>query len=714
MDEQIALTVETLRLNPALRRSGNRERTTAGGEVFVVKNLPARKYLTVTAEQWALLQNFVAPSTVPMVLRTAFRNRTCLPLREFYELVLKARRAGVLEAGGHDDRMGPRATAWPVAISPWLPVILACASFAPAIILLTLLPLGQPGTWQDFAIGWGMLMAALSIGYFLAASVLRGGGGEIYGCGFHLLHPIPHFKTELWDACMTSRFTEAGVICSRMFPVMAAAGLLSWSRPEWSLPLQLALLVMLRPFFGGNIPRLLFLILRGRVPDSHKDFLFSLNRRWRARVKLSLSKMSPGYIAARLAWGAAWIVLLVTVALRALGEEALSLFGSLGYWSQVGLGFSAITGVVLAGVLAGPVLRHLWRKTVSLKNRISAEWRRWRVDEDETRWPERLSRLMLDSQCFRRLSPPERANVARSTRTAVFRPYMKLHRFEDEPADMGILLPGPGAVFSRLLADSLLFRRLPSRERTDLIRRAQGRVVMSWSELHRKAEGPQEVGIIISGRVALYRRLVSGRPQRVLNLAEGDVFGAHALLDPQRGSARVRTRTPVVAAMLPADVFEKLVIGPLGQKLANELLQVVPFLKGIPLCANWHPQAVARFAQIAALVTYNEGDVIAAEGKDSQRFHVIYEGRVQVRRGRKNTHCLDAGAFFGEVSILQSSLGVADFIAMEPTRCLSLGKDDFLRFMTHNPQVGLQIERIGSRTLGRPIFPLEGGSFDVH
>ena len=43
----------------------------------------------------------------------------------------------------------------------------------------------------------------------------------------------------------------------------------------------------------------------------------------------------------------------------------------------------------------------------------------------------------------------------------------------------------------------------------------------------------------------------------------------------------------------------------------------------------------------------------------------------------------------------------------EDTRSLVVNRLDFIRFMTRSHHVALQMERIGSQRLGRPIFPLE-------
>ena len=45
------------------------------------------------------------------------------------------------------------------------------------------------------------------------------------------------------------------------------------------------------------------------------------------------------------------------------------------------------------------------------------------------------------------------------------------------------------------------------------------------------------------------------------------------------------------------------------------------------------------------------------------------------------------------------------------TRCLSISRLEFLRFVTHNHTVALELERVSSERLGRPLFPLKQGDF---
>lgn len=654
MDEQLVLTAQTLKLNPDLQRAD------VPGRVFVVKNVPGRKYLTVSTEQWNLLRNFANPATVPDVLRSVILNRTCLPLREYYELVLKAYRAGVLKVSG-DAEPDVRACRWLISLNPWISIILSVVAVVAAVACLALRPFPQLETWPkaaciDLLIGWGLLCAGLSIGQAMAASVLRAGNGEVYDPEFRFLRPFPYFGVSLEDASMTSRRTQVGIWCARLFPVAATSAVLWFYRPSWGVLHVVGLMVMLRPFANGSVSQMISTICRGLVLDTQKNFLFSLNQRWRVRLQFGLSRISAYYVIARLVWGVVWTLLVIFVALRAANESMEEVFGSVAYWRDVSAVFGIAGIATILAYVGVPVVRAIWTYVIAKERELAKTWSRWRVKE---------------------------------------------------------AMPATEEQISRVLSESLLFRRIAAAERSDLRDRGTLKVFKGRKTICTFSDKSTEVGVIISGRLLVYRRLKCGRPEKALILQEGDVFGAHALLDTERQHAMIKTLTPVVALMVPIEDFEQRVLQPLGASLINDLAQKVPFLRGVSFCASWHPQAIARFAQLTSIVGYNDGEVILVDRQDTQQFYVVYEGRVVVKRSNRVRARLKPGAYFGEVSILQNSSAMSDVVATETARCLLISKADFLRFVTHNPLVSLQLEQISSARLGHPIFPLSAHSFEI-
>lgn len=658
MDEQLVLTAQTLRLNPNIIRAD------VSGASFVVKNSANRKYLTVTAEQWSLLRNFSNPATVPDVLRAVILNRSSLALREYYELVLKALRAGILKVDRQPATEAQGlASRWGVTLGPRLPLILTWLSALVALVLLFTQPFPWPCVGEynaievlgNLLIGWILLIVGVSLGQAIAASVLRGGGGEVYDPKFHWLRPVPYFGVNLEDACMCDRLTQTAVASSRLFPVLATAAALWAFRPEWGTLHVLALLVMLRPFDGSAPTVLLSTVCRGQVLDTQKNFLFSLNQNWRVQFKASLARVSLGYVSARLAWGLGWVALTAFTCLRIARMSVGELIDGK-YLKEAAWIFLIVAGAALLAYFGPPLVRYLFSRVSSYYRRNRLEWKRWRLNSVAPVPEEHIARMMAESLLFRRMPPPERAALSACGQTRFHKAFSTIHAFTD-PA--------------------------------------------------------KSANMILSGRVAVYRRLKSGRAERIMNLKEGDVFGMHALLDPDRQQVQVRALTPVLVLSIPIREFERRAVTPIGIPLANNLAQKAPFLRDLPFCAYWHPQAVARFTQIASMIRYNNGELIVAERQDSQQFFLIYEGRVAVRKAGRVRNKLRSGAFFGEISLLQNSASVSDVLAVEETRCLTISKSDFLRFVTHNPHVAIQLERISSKRLGHPVFPCGYRSFDA-
>jgi CRP-like cAMP-binding protein len=131
------------------------------------------------------------------------------------------------------------------------------------------------------------------------------------------------------------------------------------------------------------------------------------------------------------------------------------------------------------------------------------------------------------------------------------------------------------------------------------------------------------------------------------------------------------------------------------------------------LCTDWRPAAVARFAELAGTSSHPSGGKILIQGQEVGSLYVLYEGRARAVRDKKAIGKLNPGDFFGEISLLQTSGATADVETKDDSRCLVVNRVEFIRFLSRNHHVALQLERLCSARLGRPIFPLDAHSFDV-
>jgi hypothetical protein len=173
------------------------------------------------------------------------------------------------------------------------------------------------------------------------------------------------------------------------------------------------------------------------------------------------------------------------------------------------------------------------------------------------------------------------------------------------------------------------------------------------------------------------------------------------------GALELRAATPVFAVVMPSGLFRSRVSDKLGAALVHDLSYRRAFLQRLKVCAHWDAHAVGRFARLAQVVAYADGEVILREGEDPRWFYIVYQGIAHVRRRDRSLARLKAGDFFGEISLLQSSTSTAEVVAQGAVRCLQIDRNSFLRFMTHNHHVALALERISSARLGHPVFPLD-------
>ncbi len=647
MDLNLLLSAQSLTLAPQLQQSGS-----VNGLV-VLKNVPARTYLRVTAEEWVILQLFTTPRTVPVALGKAIQERTCIPLGVFYELVLKAFRAQILlEPGAPPEAV--RAHDWTWAVRPRILARPLLALLLVGIVMALGFRPRLPSSFDDWASGLALLSAALSFGGFLAACMVRGAKGEVYRPGWRWLAAPPHFEVDLHDTLMLPAGDQVAIAMAVPAVLATAAGIAAWHRPAWAFLPLLGLMASLRPVLGGRLAALIRVGL-GRAPsDSEHNYLFPPNRRPASRARLLWRAIGETTTWARLGYGVLWTLAVLYWVAR-LGDTPP---WSLAFWEANGIRIAQAIGasLFLLGVsYAAWEGYHLAREGARVRRAALRLWkRRWfggdlaPVDESGR------VKALAASPLFSTLQPPQRQELARS---------------------MSVRKLGP------------------------------------WRRIAENHGAPARVSVIISGKVSLRRETSSGRTEHLQILSEGDVIGLHDLADPKVSSYRERSMTPVTLLTVDRSLVEKLVVAKLPQSTLADALLKLPFLRQIPLCRHWHLQAISRFARLSSITGYSMGDTILSEGQTVEDFFVIFQGDARVSRKERNLAVIHAGEFFGEIGLMQNSSPNATVVANDGTRCLRIPRIELLRFVTHNYAVALEIERVSSKRLGRPLFPLRSGDF---
>lgn len=95
---------------------------------------------------------------------------------------------------------------------------------------------------------------------------------------------------------------------------------------------------------------------------------------------------------------------------------------------------------------------------------------------------------------------------------------------------------------------------------------------------------------------------------------------------------------------------------------------------------------------------FADGEFIVRKGEPGQEMFIIQSGGVVVRRGSETEVArLGKGEFFGEMSVLESSLRDADVIAEGDTRVLVLGPGALFVRLRRDPSFALELLQALSR-----------------
>jgi CRP-like cAMP-binding protein len=651
VDQRTLLTASTLRLSTELRVAHTRP------DRVIVKYQPGRRYLVLTPLQWQALQTFAEGRTVPSVLLELLGHRRSIPLREYYEIVVKAFEAGILQMNQQPLPAEVRPAAWSGRAQGLPARWLALIAMAAASLTIILQPLPLPQHAGHLMLGWLLTCAAISLGNLLAACVLRGTDGDVYQPRLFWQRTLaPRFVADLDDLIMSSRSTQIDVALVRLAPQFALTALAAVYLPGAVLPLLCGLILQLSPLWKSPMLNLLHALYGDVRLATTYDFKFIQNQLANSLLSARLKFTDRRFLLIATSYTALWLVILFLGGCALLQVNPLDLVQR--FQDSGGVRITALALLATFGLLAAIAVSLLgWFAWKHLR-----AW--WQLKTAKKRQPETMS---VDPDSIK-----------------------------------------------KLLSRTLLFRGLAAADIATLAGAVAAEEHPAGSLVVREAELGEKLYIIFSGRVEVVRELSVGRTEAIATLQEADIFGEIALLSLDGTRRRsVRCVTASVLLSLGKAEFEQLVLSRLSRETIEQTVQKMAFLQRIPLSRYWSPHAVASFARRSIFQEFLPGEIVITEGRENQFFHLIHEGEMRVLKKDKEVAVLTTGQFFGEISLLQNSIATATVVAHSPGRNLLLSKLEFLNFVTQDFVIGLQFEEISSQRLGRPIFPLTGKPDEV-
>tara|TARA_B100000029_G_scaffold212620_1_gene210619 strand:- start:398 stop:1057 length:660 start_codon:yes stop_codon:yes gene_type:complete len=113
----------------------------------------------------------------------------------------------------------------------------------------------------------------------------------------------------------------------------------------------------------------------------------------------------------------------------------------------------------------------------------------------------------------------------------------------------------PDATFFR---ETLLFGELPETDLEIIVSQSHDRDLRRGDIIFREEDPPDEIYIVLSGRIAIVNKSIDGRESMVALMESGDLFGEMGLFDGKGRSAQARALEDSVVTAIPYEPVRSL------------------------------------------------------------------------------------------------------------------------------------------------------------
>ncbi len=125
--------------------------------------------------------------------------------------------------------------------------------------------------------------------------------------------------------------------------------------------------------------------------------------------------------------------------------------------------------------------------------------------------------------------------------------------------------------------------------------------------------------------------------------------------------------------------------------------QICEYLKDTEFFRDLTPRTLADVANMFHIEKFSPGENIVIEGEEADQFYMIETGRVAVKTkatGDDPINELGPGAYFGEVALIKDQPRNASIVAMEPTTCYILDREEFRKAIDASDSFDKEIRKV--------------------
>ncbi|MCH8476112.1 MAG: cyclic nucleotide-binding domain-containing protein, partial [Opitutales bacterium] len=230
-----------------------------------------------------------------------------------------------------------------------------------------------------------------------------------------------------------------------------------------------------------------------------------------------------------------------------------------------------------------------------------------------------------------------------------------------------------------------------------------------------EAHPDSNLKILYYGKVDVFRQKGRFRKEQLDQLSSGASINKAAKGVEDKAPRKYRCRPK--SAFFVAESEKNPELDRVLTKMNSSQVGIyLAFLARTPPFASWSPELLELLASEASVLNFRKGQKVLQTDKANKFFYIVYEGELSFEpenSRKKNNRIFKPGAFFGELSVLRNALPAGNVVGIEAGQCLTVGKSDFIRFMTRFPEAILEMEKVASQTVGFPIFPVSEATSKV-
>ncbi|MCA9596134.1 MAG: cyclic nucleotide-binding domain-containing protein [Myxococcales bacterium] len=250
-----------------------------------------------------------------------------------------------------------------------------------------------------------------------------------------------------------------------------------------------------------------------------------------------------------------------------------------------------------------------------------------------------------------------------------------------------------------------LFSGLDESELRSMVGIFETQTVQSGAVLIEEGTSGAEAFIVARGELEVRREVyddsgnATGESLMLALLGNGALFGEMALLSRAPRAASVIARRPSIILVARKDALDAIAekqpeVGELfadhcRRRMVENLVRTSSILSAVR--PDERPALVERFVTR----TYEEGERLIFQGRESEGLHLIASGEVAVMHQEDDDSTLIAklgvGEVVGEVALVLHRASSADVIANCPTVTLHLPRDRFLDLIKKHPAILAQL-----------------------